>query len=638
MSARRGRGRGPRHRAPRHRAPRRPAVLRELRRGPGAVLVAILAVVGATAAVAVPGPTSSTAAWQDAEWVHGDGAIGTSSFSCGEDVGYTANSSSRFLAGSVAGQDLGAVADLRGLDVTKTGTQGVAVSPATASEITRTETTAAYGNPLDVGVLGSVAGLDLTGLGTGLPGGSAGAVNQVATSVATGRSVAASGLVSDSGGVLVTDTTPTEALPEPATLDLGQALAGVADLQSISDVGLEVGAVGSSAQLDGCDLLEDEVWGTAGSAAADAPSVRPALLAATGTTATAAAADDRESQRVTRDYGIASLDLRIDSPLVSSLTTAVDSTVRSLDSAVAQLAGPRGLLADAVRAEIGAQVLGGTLSVVTVRGSVTLQGADLATAIAPITRESLTDGVVTIDLASGSVHVDLARVVGGRSSGLNGLPPNTEVVLDAGLVDQITARVTAMLDAWTQRITAVLTSTLEALRLQVALSVELLGLFGTPAVELDVRTDSGLGTAAGGGGTVTVGSKLLGLDLGLGGLVSLLVSDLRKDLPGVVGGVARGLLAQVATAGSTLAAVTGRLVAAVTPVLRALPALLSVQVNVQRDTPGARDGRYARTGSYSVTAIRIGVLRASGGTPLAQVDLASSTVGPNLVDLGAPRS
>ncbi|MFL0389765.1 MULTISPECIES: choice-of-anchor G family protein [unclassified Curtobacterium] len=628
---------------PRHRARHRPAVLGMLRRGRGAVLVGIVAVVGATAAVTVPGPAPSTATWQDSEWVHGDGALGTSSFSCGEDVGYTANSSSRFLAGSVAGQDLGAVADLRGLDVTKTGTQGVSVSPATAPEITRTETTAAYGNPLDVGVLGSVAGLDLTGLGTGLPGGSAGAVNQVATSVATGRSVAASGLVSDSGGVLVTDTTPTEALPEPATLDLGQALAGVVDLRNVSDVGLEVGAVGSSAQLDGCDLLEDEVWGTAGptaaGAGADAPTVRPALLAATGTTtAPVAAAAADGSRRVTRDYGIAGLDLRIDSPLVSSLTSSVDSTVRTLDGAVAQLAGPGGLLANAVRAEIGAELLGGTLRVGTVRGSVTLQGADLGTAIAPITREPLTDGVVTVDLASGSVHVDLARLVGGRSSGLNGLPPNTEIVLDAGLVDQLTARVTAMLDAWTQRIAAVLTSTLEALRLQVALDVQLLGLLGTPVVELDIRTDSGLGTAAGGSGTVTVGSKLLGLDLGLGGLVSLLVSGLTEDLPGVVQGVARGLLAQVTTAGSTLAAATGPLVAAVTPVLRALPALLSVQVNVQRDLPGSRDGRYARTGAYSVTAIRIGVLGPGGGTPLARVDLASSTVGPNLVDLGTPRS
>lgn len=622
---------------------RRPTVLRRLRRGRGAVLVAIAAVVGSAAAVAVPGPSTSVAAWQDSEWVHGDGAIGTSSFSCGEDVGYTANSSSRFLAGSVAGQDLDTVADLRGLNVTKTGTEGVSVSPATAPEITRTETTAAYGNPLDVGVLGSVAGLDLTGLGTGLPGGSAGAVNQVATSVATGRSVAASGLVSDSGGVLVTDTTPTEALPEPATLDLGRALAGVVDLRSISDVGLEVGAVGSSAQLDGCGLLEDEVWGpaapTAAGAGTEAPTVRPALLAATGTTSVrAAAADGGESPRVTRDYGIAALDLRIDSPLVSSLTTAVDGTVRDLDRAVAEVAGPGGLLANAVRADIGTRLLGGTLSIGSVRGDVTVRGVDVATTLAPLTSEPLTDGVVTVDLATGIVRVDLAQLVGDRSSGLNGLPPNTEIVLDAELVDALTVRLTAMLDAWTQRVTVLLTSTLRELRLQVALDVQLLGLFGRPAVELAIRADGGLGTIADDGTTVSVVPKLLGTDLGLGAVVGLLVGGLTQGLPGVVKGVAKGLVAQVTAVSGTLAAATGPLVAAVAPVLRALPALLSVQVNVQRDVPGSRDGRYARTGAYSVTAIRIGVLGTGGGTPLARVDLASSTVGPNLVDLGAPRS
>lgn len=632
------RGRVPRHRAPRHRAPRRPAVLRELRRGRGAVLVAILAVVGATAAVAVPAPTSSTAAWQDAEWVHGDGAIGTSSFSCGEDVGYTANSSSRFLAGSVAGQDLGAVADLRGLDVTKTGTQGVAVSPATAPEITRTETTAAYGNPLDVGVLGSVAGLDLTGLGTGLPGGSAGAVNQVATSVATGRSVAASGLVSDSGGVLVTDTTPTEALPEPATLDLGQALAGVADLQSISDVGLEVGAVGSSAQLDGCDLLEDEVWGTAASAAADAPSVRPALLAATGTTATAAA-DGRESQRVTRDYGIASLDLRIDSPLVSSLTTSVDSTVRSLDETLSNLVLADGELGgqlqDDVRRLVGATV---GLRLGKLTPTVSLGAAGLTESAAPLLGETLTDGVVTVGLSSGAVRVDLAQLVGEARTGLNGLPPNTEVVLDEVLLRQVSERVASLLGVWSQRVDALLRTVLDALRVHISLELELevqplLPLLPVVKVPVEVVLDGTLHDVLTGEARFQRGSGLL--DEVVGGLVLKLLPVLTEQVLEVL---RAQLIEPLDTLGSTLGSTSGALVAAVSPVLRALPALLSVQVNVQRDTPGARDGRYARTGSYSVTAIRIGVLRASGGTPLAQVDLASSTVGPNLVDLGAPRS
>lgn len=592
------------------------------------MLVAILAVVGATAAVVIPAPTSTTASWQDAEWVHGDGAIGTSSFSCGEDVGYTANSSSRFLGGSVAGQDLGAVADLRGLDVTKTGTQGVAVSPATAPEITRTETTAAYGNPLDVGVLGSVAGLDLTGLGTGLPGGSAGAVNQVATSVATGRSVAASGLVSDSGGVLVTDTTPTEALPEPATLDLGQALAGVADLQNISDAGLEVGAVGSSAQLDGCDLLEDEVWGTASGTAPDAPTVRPALLAATGTTTTAAAAD-RESQRVTRDYGIASLDLRIDSPLVRSLTSSVDATVRTLDAAVAeQSRGLAGLLTDEV--EVG---LAGIVRIGLVEGTASITAPDLATVLAPVLRETLTDGVVTVDLGSGQVRVDLAHLAGSPGSGLNGLPPNTELVLDDRMVGDLSGRVGTLLDGWTKRVIEQVTSLLASARVQVQLDVGSVKVLGIQALKLELRLDASLGAVLSGTAPLTVTPRLIGISL-LPGVLDALTAQLRD----VVSSAARTLVAVAAPLGTTLVNIAGTLVAGVTPVLRALPALLSVQVNVQRDVPGSRDGRYARTGSFSVTAIRIGVLGAGSGTPLAQVDLASSTVGPNLVDLGAPRS
>ncbi|MDM7887518.1 choice-of-anchor G family protein [Curtobacterium sp. RHCJP20] len=578
-------------------------MLRELRRGPGAVLVAILAVVGATAAVAVPGPTSSTAAWQDAEWVHGDGAIGTSSFSCGEDVGYTANSSSRFLAGNVAGQDLGAVADLRGLDVTKTGTQGVAVSPATAPEITRTETTAAYGNPLDVGVLGSVAGLDLTGLGTGLPGGSAGAVNQVATSVATGRSVAASGLVSDSGGVLVTDTTPTEALPEPATLDLGQALAGVADLQSISDVGLEVGAVGSSAQLDGCDLLEDEVWGAARTAT------------------------------VTRDYGIASLDLRIDSPLVRSLTSSVDATVRTLDAAIAEQSRDlAGLLTDEVEAWAKVE-LDGILRIGLVEGTASITAPDLSTVLAPVLRETLTDGVVTVDLASGQVRVDLAHLAGSPGAGLNGLPPNTELVLDDRVVADLSARVGALLDGWTTRVTERVTALLASARVQVQLDVGSVKVLGIQALKLELRLDASLGAVLSGTAQLTVTPRLIGISL-LPGVLDALTAQLRDIVNSTVG----TLVAVAAPLRAALTSTAASLVAAVSPVLRALPALLSVQVNVQRDTPGARDGRYARTGSYSVTAIRIGVLRAGGGTPLARVDLASSTVGPNLVDLGAPRS
>ncbi|MDM7892925.1 choice-of-anchor G family protein [Curtobacterium caseinilyticum] len=591
--------------------------------------MAVTTVVAAVVAVTVPVVTPSTASWQDHEWVHGDGAVGTSSFACGEDVDYTARSTSRFLGGTLAGQDLDGVASVRGLDVTKTGTQGSTVSPATAPEITRTETTAAYGNPLDVGALGDVLGLDLTGLGVGLPAGSAGAVNQVATSVATGRSVAASGLVSDSGGVLVTDTTPTEALPEPATLDLGQALPV---LTGVSDVGLEVGAVGSSAQLEGCDLLEDEVWGTAAATGSGARTARPALLATTGTTAAAAA----EGPSVTRGYGVAGLDLRIDSPLVSSLTTSVNGTLATLDRSVAALAGRDGLLSRAIQRNIAGSLTSG-LGLGRVGGTVTLEGTSVTTALAPVLAQPLTDGTVTVDLTSGSVRVDLAHLLGDDVSGLNDLPPNTEIVLDAALVNAVTARLGALLDAWTQRVTGLVTTALDDLRLRVALDVDL-DLLGIPLVQLNVRLDSGVRAVLDGRSSLTVGTTLLGASLGLlTGVVSALVTRLVAGLPAVVLATLRDELVPVAgSLGTTLARASAPVVNAAGAVLSRLPAVLSVRVNVQRDVPGSRDGRLARTGAYSVTAISIALAGPSGGTPLAAVDLASSTVGPNLVDLGRP--
>ncbi len=466
--------------------------------------------------------------------------------------------------------------------MTKTGTVGAAVSPATAPEITRTETTAAYGNPLDVGVLGDVLGLDLTGLGVGLPAGSAGAVNQVATSVATGRSVAASGLVSDSGGVLVTGTTPSEALPGPATLDLGRALPVL--------TGSPTSGSRSGGRLVGAArrVRPARGRGVGRCRRSHRPTGSPRR---DGDDGRRAAADGGAT--VTRDYGIASLDLRIDSPLVASLTASVDGTVRTLDSTVTALAGRDGLVSRAVQQNIVGALTNG-LGLGRVTGTVTLDGVVPRTALAPLLTEPVTDGTVTVDLAAGSVRVDLARLLGDGASGLNDLPPNTEIVLDAVLVQQLTARLGALLDAWTQRVTAAVTAVVEGLRLRVALDVDL-DLLGIPLVQLNVRLDSGVRAALDGRGGLTVGTTLLGTGLGLlTGVVGALVSGLVRGLPAVVASTLSSQLGPLAgSLGRTLAAVTTPVVAAAAAVLDRLPGLLSVRVNVQRDVPGSRDGRIA---------------------------------------------
>jgi hypothetical protein len=582
---------------------------------------AVAAGVAAVVAVAVPGVATSTASWKDQEWTHG--AVGTSAFRCGTDDDYTSRSASRFLSGTLADTDLDSVATVKGVDVTKTGTTGATVDPATAPEITNDRTTAAFGNPLDVGLLGDVLGLNLTGLSVGLPAGSAGAVNQIARSTATGKSTAAAGLVNDSGGLLVTESTPPDQLPEPATLDVGQALPAVS---GVTDVGLEVGSVGSAAQLDGCALLEDQIWGTTTAAARTTTS--SGALARTAMTVAAAPAP-----HVVRDYGIASLDLRIDSPLVRSLTQSVNNTASSIDQNVTALAGTNGRLSQTIQQNIVGALTNG-LGLGTVSGTVAVDGTRLAPALTPVLTQPLTDGTLTVDLANGSVRVDLAHLLGDDAKGLNDLPPNTEIVLDADLLNELTARLGTLLNTWTQRVITLVTTLLHGLTITIALNVNL-NLLGVPLVQLNIRMDSGVGALIAGQSSITVGTTLLGLNLGLlTGVISALVTGLVNGLPAVIlSTVQANLTTPVGTLGTTLAGTVRPILTAVSSVLSFLPGLLSLTVNVQEEQAGARDGTAVRTGTYSIAALRIQLLSALVTGSLARIDLASSAVGPTRVNL-----
>ncbi|WIB26727.1 choice-of-anchor G family protein [Curtobacterium sp. MCSS17_015] len=593
--------------------------------GRGARGIAVVATV-AVLAIVLPGVTSTTASWNDQEWTHGD--IGTSAFRCGSDSDYTTQSSSRFVSGTLTGVDLDTVAGVHGLDVTKPSTSSATVDPVTAPEITSTPTVAAFGNPLNVDVLGDVLGLDLTGLGVGLPAGSAGAVNQYAKATATGQSVAASGLVNDSGGVLVTDSTPPDRLPEPASLTLSQALPA---LSGVSDVGLEVGAVASSAELDGCALLRDAIWGGASTNVTGSSPAGSADAMTVSSVSRAAALP--AGVHLVRDYGVAGLGLRVESPLVGSLVSSVDTTVTTLQSSIAQLSGTNGLLSQALQQNIVGALTNG-LRLGTVSGTVTVDGADVAGAVRPLLTETLTDGTVSVELSSGKIRVDLAHLLGDSDSGLNGLPPNTELVINAAVLDGISTRVGTLLDAWTGRVTTALITALNTLQVRVALDVDL-NLITAPLVQLNIRMNSGVEAIINRQSNLTVGTTLLGLNLGLlTGVVSALVSGLLTSLPTViVSTLTSTLFTTVSSLGSTIAAAARPLLGAIGSVTDRLPSLLSITVNAHDDKPGTRNGTAVRSGAYTVTALRIRLLSALLPTGTAGIDLAKSTVGPAVIDL-----
>lgn len=584
--------------------------LRSLLRARRAPLVAAGVAVALVTGAVTPGIVPVAAAWTDREWAKG--GVATEDVACGTDTGFTTTASARFLRGSLLSLPLDTVAGVAGLSAVDDAAPGSQRTPSTAPSLG----SGAYANPLAITAISGAAALDLTGLSAGLPAGSAGALNQYVRVSETGTSTAASGLVSDSGGVGVTSGTAAS-LPGRATISLARVLPATTD---ITRGDLAVGAVASRATLDWCSARRSALWG------------------------------DGSVDGVTRDYGIAGLELRLASPVVGGVATAVGSTTTTvLPAAATALSGTTGGIATSVGTALDG-LIGGLLRT-GLSGGVTITGLGAATtAVAPLLTAPLrsADGSVAIDLAAGTVLVDLAALTGRGAEGLNGLPPNSELVLSAPVVNAISARVGALMDARTVEIQAALTSALRGVRVSIDLSTRVRTVLGIPVMDVAVEYDGTLAELTGGTRPIVVTTDVLSLSsvlnpvlgaLGLGSidLLSAAVRGLSTSLVSTLTTTVGTLLvAPVTTLGATLATLSGRLVTAVAAVVDPLPSLLSVMVNVQPDRPGAPPGSVAVPGDgrntspeRSVTALRIGLVDAvAPAAGPSVVELATSTAGP----------
>ncbi|RWZ46200.1 hypothetical protein ELQ90_15630 [Labedella phragmitis] len=564
-------------------------------------------------AIVPPNVSATVAAWNDAEWGHA--TVGTSSFDCGTDTGHTTAANSTFLRGELLGQDLDDIAELEELVLVRPADGPALVQPASAVDLGSDDAdpnTDTFGRPLAVDLLDGIVGLDLTGLEVGLPAGSAGAVNQVTRVTTTGSSAAASGLVDDSGALLVSSETPTDQFPEPARLSLEDI---VPDLEGVVDPAIEIGAVGSRADLDWCAAAESAAWG------------------------------DGSVTGVTREYGIASLALDVDSPTIGVLTSAASSTVTSLDAALSALAGTGGLVSSALRDSIVSALVSG-LSLGALTGSVSITGVDLARTLEPFLVTPLSDGVVTIDPSTGSIRADLAGLLGDDIGGVNDLPPNSELIIDAQVVDDLVARTGDLLDTWTAVVVSSLRSALLSARIVVDVAA-VVSLGATRVVSLDVDLDAAIAEVLAGSATVTVDTDVLGLvsvldavlavlGISVSGLVSTLLGLGPTLLAAVGSQLTASLIDPLTSAGSSLAALTAPVVGVLDVLVSALPSVLSIMVNVQPDQPGAPPGPLPEgptevsSGRFSVSALRVGFLDAlvPNGGP-SYIELATSEVGPN---------
>lgn len=558
--------------------------------------------VAAVAAISLAATTSiTTAAWTDSEWVKS--AVGVSSpGDCSTNSMFTNQAWARELHGTVLNTNLDTVAGVQGLTVLNNGTTA---SPTPVSAVLVPGTTDAYVTKIPVTALGSSP--VSVGLGLGVPVGGLGTYTQWARSQKSGQAQGASGLVSDQTGAVDVAGTAQGAgsAPKAASISLGNIVPA-----SLSGVTLDVGAIASSSKVDSCVMTNG--W--------------PML----DTTPT-----------VQRQYGIAGLDLTAAIPAVGTLSSSGASLVGTVPAQLNALLGTGGLttgISDGVSALINPLL--GTLSLGSISTTATLSAPDL-TGVTAMMTESMTDGIVTVNLGTGTVKVNIAALTGSSVTGLNGMEPNHAVVLDAATTTAVTSRVTALLDSWKNRVLAALTTALRAITLNATTNITL-KLAGLNAATIGVKIGAATGASTGISlgdfldGTATapqVTANVIGLDLG--GVVAALLGPITSALLTGTNNVVKTVLnatifntGLVANLGTSLQALITPVINAVGPVLTAVRTLVAINVNVQPDQswPGTKPADVtAAAGEYKVSAIRVGLVDSAG---LLSLSLGSSSAGP----------
>lgn len=238
-------------------------------------------------------------------------------------------------------------------------------------------------NPLDVTALNSI-NLPLTGA-LQLPellGIKLGAVNQVALAKSTGRAYGAAGAVLNSGGVSVGGNN--SAPPANATIDL--TASGIAGNSPVP-----VPGGGTADALGGVTASIGAV-----SSIARTPAYGPALDASWPSACT---------QASSTCYQIASLDLKLGSPLLGQLLSGL---LKSISSTLASLT---------------TSLTGAVNGVVPLPANCKLVSPTAITQ--PI---SLDNGAVVLDPTDGSLTIDLEALLKTLGLDLNALPANTDLV------------------------------------------------------------------------------------------------------------------------------------------------------------------------------------------------------------------
>ncbi|WP_430867317.1 choice-of-anchor G family protein [Demequina aurantiaca] len=580
------------------------------------------AVVGALIVAMFATVTVTNASWRDEEWDY----AAFSTIDCASPAAHETRGAGKLLSGDLLSVDLDGIVALDGVTATNDGTSS-SVAPASSSTL-GSDT---YANPLSVSALGAI-NVDLGGALVLPLGADVGLLNQYANASADGTSAGASGVVNDSGAIDLSAIPPGPGMPTFATLELGQVLDSVmgtglgGGIANLADVRVDVGAVASSTELDGC--------------AADwSGDVYSAL---------------------DRDYYIAGLRTELESALIGDLVTTGDTALNGLETTVEALAGDAGLLSSlssAIGVVVGGVATGVGLGTISTTLMLDLDLTDARELLVGTIQDS--DGIVTLDLGTGVAIIDTAALFD-SVEGLNNQAPNTQLLLNDTVINALSAAVASALSDWVDNVVAAIDAALAAVHVTLMTNIGVkVPVVGTDLGSISLGVDASLEALENGSAPVTAVFTPAGIVCTLlpsaCALVGALVTAIVNDLPGPLGDAIYGTL-QPAIDSVATPIVTGLLsdlqalsASIVTMLGSSLDFLfgesgvLSLVVNAQNAPDPAEDAGHPlpgwaggldaptvtpySTGQYDVSAIRlvaVGVL--AGGLAL---DFGRSSAGSN---------
>ncbi|MBL3682371.1 hypothetical protein D3229_08515 [Leucobacter aridicollis] len=340
------------------------------------------------------------------------------------------------------------------------------------------------------------------------------------------------------------------------------------------------------------------------------------------------------SDVVTSEYVLAGANITVRSPLVGTIATNLGGVVQTAVQPVNDLVESDGALnkllttlKDALNGfDLGVAKIKVGAATVAIDGIDTVGASVVEQLIStPIANNS---GSVSIDLGTGEVTLDVAKLIKeADGSDVNSLPANYNVV-SAEFVQAVTTGITESLAGITTKVTTILNSVLNNLAVSLDVQVE--------ACAVLCLADGGVkvaGTLAQFAGTdptppkLTTTLKIAGL-VDVGALLNPVLTIVLNTITTVTGPTIQGVLNTVSAGlGNVINPVVKAVTDPLEPVLRGvLDQLVTLRINEQPTAVPVNGDGDLGVGSFTVRAISLGLLPAAGGEGIAKLSLASSTV------------